>query len=205
MVTPDPRQPPSAQERETGDPSERVQPVPLLAAAITLVMVLLGAAYILFSDPFGHAELGDRRTLADLTAPTPGAPGAAGQAVDGKALYSGHCVACHQATGKGLPGVFPPLDGSEWVQGDPRVLINLLLHGINGEIEVAGTVYKGTMPAFKHLGDAELAAIASTIRSDWSNKASAITPEQFAAERKDTRRSEPFAGGAELKTLPAPP
>lgn len=205
MVTSVPPPPPSAQQRETGDPSEQVQPMPLLAAAFTLVMVLLGAAYIFFSDPFGNAELGDRRTLADLTAKAPGAPGAAGQAVDGKALYAGHCVACHQATGKGLPGVFPPLDGSEWVLGDPRVLINLLLHGINGDIEVAGTVYKGMMPAFKQLDDAELAAIASTIRSEWSNKAAAIAPEQFAAERKNIPRTEPFAGGAELKALPAAP
>jgi mono/diheme cytochrome c family protein len=94
------------------------------------------------------------------------------------------------------------LDGSEWVQGDPRVLVNILLHGINGEIEVAGTVYKGTMPPFKQLGDADLAAIASAIRSEWSNKAAAITAEQFAAERKDTRRTAPFASGAELKALP---
>lgn len=202
MVTPDPRQHPAAQQRETGDPSEQVQPMPLLAAAVTLVMVLLGAGYIFFSDPFGNAELGDRRTVADLSAKAPGAPGAAGQAVDGKALYTGNCASCHQATGKGLPGVFPPLDGSEWVQGEPRVLVNILLHGITGEIEVAGTTYKGMMPSFKQLGDAELAAIASTIRSEWSNKAAAITPEQFAAERKDTRRSAPFASGAELKALP---
>lgn len=202
MVTPDPRQHPSAQQRETGDPSEQVQPMPLLAAAVTLVMVLLGAAYIFFSDPFGNAELGDRRTVADLMAKAPGAPGTT-QAVDGKALYASNCVACHQASGKGLPGVFPPLDGSEWVQGDARVLVNILLHGINGEIEVAGTAYKGLMPPFKQLGDAELAAIASTIRSEWSNKAVAITPEQFAAERKDTRRTAPFASGAELKALPA--
>src|SRR2546426_5959766 len=192
-----------AQAREQEEPTERSQPIPVIVAIITLAVVLSGVAYIVVSEPFGRADLGDRRTVADLMAKAPGAPGAAGQAVDGKALYAGNCAACHQATGKGLPGVFPPLDGSEWVQGDPRVLVNILLHGITGEIEVAGTAYKGQTPPFKQLGDAELAAIASAIRSEWSNKAAAITPEQFAAERKDTRRSTPFPSGAELKALPA--
>ncbi len=202
---PPPRSPPRApsQQREHADPSERVQPIPLLAAAVTLVMVLFGAGYVLFSDPFGNAELGDRRTIADLSAAKAGAAGTAGS-VDGKALYTANCVACHQATGKGLPGVFPPLDASEWVKGDQRILINILLHGISGEIEVLGTTYKGMMPSFKQLGDAELAAVASHIRSQWSNTANAITAEQVAEERKASPRNAPFAGGVELKALAAP-
>lgn len=200
MNTP-PSPTPPAQARENAEPSERIQPMPLLAAAVTLVMVLFGAGYVLLSDPFGRAELGDRRTLADLTAKAGG--GAATGTADGKALYAANCVACHQATGKGLPGVFPPLDGSEWVQGDTRTLVNILLHGITGEIEVRGTVYKGMMPSFKQLADAEIAALASHIRSQWSNQASPVTTEQVAAERKANVRETPFTGGAELKALGA--
>mgnify|MGYP000222705789 CR=1 FL=1 len=125
----------------------------LLTGVPTLAMVAFGVIYILLSDPFGNSELGDRRTLADLSGPAPGASGA----VDGKQLFAANCVACHQATGKGLPGVFPPLDGSEWVQGDERTLANILLYGVSGEMEVAGITYKGAMPAFQQLGDAELA------------------------------------------------
>ena len=119
----------AAQERENEEPEERIRPVPLAAVIVTLTMVLFGVVYIFLSEPFGNAELGDRRTLADLSGP---APVAAGAAVDGKAVFAAQCVACHQATGKGLPGVFPPLDGSEWVQGDARTVANFLLHGING-------------------------------------------------------------------------
>ena len=188
-----PRRP---QQREEDDPSERERPIPTLVALITLAVVLSGVAYILLSDPFGPGDLGDRRTLADLRAPAPGAP------ADGKTVFSANCVACHQATGKGLPGVFPPLDGSEWVTGDERIMANILLHGISGEISVMGTSYKGAMPSFKQLSDAELAAVASFIRAEWANKAAPIKPELFAAERKASSRSTPFNGGAELKALP---
>lgn len=190
-----------AQQRENAEPEERTKPVPLIVAAVTLAMVAFGVIYILLSDPFGNSALGDRRTLADLSGPAPGAAGVA----DGKQLFAANCVACHQATGKGLPGVFPPLDGSEWVQGDERTLANILLHGISGELVVAGTTYKGAMPSFQQLGDAELAALATYIRGNWSNKAGAVNPGLFEQERKASSRTTPFEGGAALKALGAKP
>ena len=186
-----------AQERENSDPEERIRPVPLVVAAITVLMVAFGVLYILMSDPFGNSALGDRRTLADLAGPAPGAT------ADGKQLFTAHCVACHQATGKGLPGVFPPLDGSEWVHGDARTLANILLHGINGEMEVAGNTYQGAMPAFHQLSDAELAALATHIRSSWSNKAEAVPADLCVQERKANPRTTPWEGGAALKALAA--
>ena len=186
-----------AQAREQAEPSERTQPIPLAAAAITLAMVLAGASYILFSEPFGSAGLGDRRTLADLRGP------AAGAAADGKQLFTAHCAACHQASGKGLSGAFPPLDGSEWVTGEPRIVANILLHGVTGEMTVGGNVFKGAMPSFQKLGDTELAAVASYVRSEWSNKAPPIGADVFAAERKAASRSTPFASGDEIKALAA--
>ena len=190
----------NAQERENAEPEERIRPMPLAAVAVTLAMVLFGVVYIFVSEPFGNANLGDRRTVADLSGP---APAAAGAVVDGKAVFAAQCVACHQTTGKGLPGVFPPLDGSEWVQGDARTLANILLHGITGEISVAGTSYNGAMPAFAQLGDAELAAVATFIRSNWSNKAAPLSPGLFGQERKASARTTPFEGGAALKALAA--
>ena len=186
-----------AQQRETTEPSERSRPIPLIVAVITLAVVVTGVLYILFSEPFGPADLGDRRTLADLR-PAVARPG---QGADGQQVFNANCVACHQATGKGLPGVFPPLDGSEWVTGDARVLANIVLHGVTGEISVAGQTYKGAMPAFAQLGDAELAAVLSHVRSAWSNKSAAIKADLIAAERKASARTTPFAGGDELKAL----
>jgi mono/diheme cytochrome c family protein len=189
-----------AQEREQAEPSEKSQPIPLIFLAGAAALVLWGAGYIALSGSFGRADLGDRRTLADLSGPAAPAPGVA---ANGKQLFTANCAACHQANGKGLPGVFPPLDGSEWVAGDERTVANILLHGVTGEITVMGTTFKGAMPAFPQLSDAELAAVASYIRAEWSNKAGAIKPELFEAERKAGTRTAPFNGGAELKALTA--
>lgn len=187
-----------AQLRENADPEEAIRPMPLAAVVITLVMVLFGVVYIFVSESFGDSLLGDRRTVADLSGPT---PAAAGAAVDGKALYAAQCAACHQAGGTGLPGVFPPLDGSEWVQGDARVLANILLHGVTGEITVKGQKFQGAMPSFQQLGDAELAGIASFIRASWSNQAAPVQADLFAQERKAGERTTPFEGEAALKAL----
>ena len=189
-----------AQQRENEDPEEAVRPMPLAALLIAAGMVLWAVIYILYTEPLDNSQWGDQRTRAELSGPAPNAAGGAG--VDGKAIFAAQCAACHQATGKGLPGVFPPLDGSEWVHGDPRVLANILLHGITGEIEVAGNKYQGAMPSFAQLSDAELAGVASYIRTSWSNQGKALEAKLFEDERKaGAERKTPFEGGAALKAL----
>lgn len=202
-MNPESRPHPNSQTREHADPSERVQPIPQLAVLVTAAVVAIGVAYVFFSDPFGSYVLGDRRTLADLAAKPAAADGA--ETVDGKTVFTANCAACHQATGAGVPGVFPPLDGSEWVRADGRIVINILLHGIEGEINVTGIAYKGTMPSFGKFSDAEVAAVATYIRSQWSNKTNGVSAGQVADERKAAVRTTPFTNGAELQALAAKP
>ncbi|RRN62133.1 cytochrome c [Caulobacter sp. 602-1] len=86
--------------------------------------------------------------------------------------FMDNCSACHQATGKGVKGAFPPLAGSPLVQGDPKIVITTVLNGRAG------------MPAFKDdLTDADLAAILTYVRGSWGNKASAIKPSDVVAAR----------------------
>jgi mono/diheme cytochrome c family protein len=105
----------------------------------------------------------------------------AAAAPDGKAVFAKNCSSCHQATGLGLPGTFPPLAKNAYVTGDPSKVIHTLLTGMTGSIKVNGASYNGAMPPWKGtLSNAEIAAVITYIRSSWGNKASAVTEAQVA-------------------------
>lgn len=107
-----------------------------------------------------------------------------GPGPDGAALYARHCAACHQATGQGIPGVFPPLDQSEYVVGDPNHLVAIVNYGLLGPITVNGAAYNSAMAALgTQMNDEELAAVASYVRGAWTNKASAIDKSVIAEVR----------------------
>ncbi len=95
---------------------------------------------------------------------------------DGQVVYENRCASCHQNTGAGIPGVFPPLIGTKWVLGEPDRLISIVLHGLMGELEIQDTVYNGVMPAWgSTLSDHEIAAVLTFVRSSWGNEASAVS------------------------------
>ena len=105
----------------------------------------------------------------------------------GKATYDSLCLNCHQANAKGLPGIYPPLAGSEWVTGDKAALIKMLLHGLSGPITVKGEPY-GTgnpipMPP-SGLDDQKTAAVLTYIRANFGNQADAVTPEEVRTLRE---------------------
>lgn len=113
-------------------------------------------------------------------------PKLAGGPIDGAALYATTCAACHQATGQGVPGAFPPLDGSAYVQSNNvDRLASIMLYGLKGPISVKGTQYNNIMmPQGGVLKDEELAAVATYIRSTWSNKSGPVEVSVFANMRK---------------------
>ena len=189
----------AAQVREQRDPAERFRPLPWFVVMLIGAMAMWGMFYI--HDMKGNLDsaYGDTRTPSALMASA--GPGAASgsAAVDGGQLFATKCVACHQATGLGLPGVFPPLAGSEWVLGSDKVLVQIPLHGITGSVQVKGATYSGAMPVFNTLSDAEIAAVLTYVRSQWGNAAPTVSPATVAAGRKDTQsRSTPFASGDEI-------
>jgi len=94
----------------------------------------------------------------------------------GAKVYAANCVACHQATGKGVAGAFPALDGSKLVLGKQEDQIALLLNGKQGT----------SMASFKQLSDVELASVATYTRNTWGNKAedNVVQPKDFTAARK---------------------
>jgi cytochrome c oxidase cbb3-type subunit 2 len=111
-----------------------------------------------------------------------------GDAPKGQALYTAYCSSCHQASGEGLPGVFPPLKGSGVVTKDDATKhIHVVLDGMQGG-KAGGMVYASAMPAFAAaLKDAEIADIIDYERSSWGNHGKPVTAAQVAAERAPSK------------------
>lgn len=98
----------------------------------------------------------------------------------GASAFSTFCAACHMANGAGVPGVFPPLAGSHLQDllsrdGGRDVLLNTLLYGLTGEIQVDGATYNGAMPAWGHLSDEQIAALLNHVLTAWSEQTDGIT------------------------------
>jgi cytochrome c oxidase cbb3-type subunit 2 len=115
------------------------------------------------------------------------------QIASGKEIYmkaapgGGMCFTCHQSTGLGLPGQFPPLAGSEWVLGDKPTLIKIAMFGLMGPVKVKGTVYTLAMPPPGippgALTDQQIADVLTYVRNDWGNSASSVSSAEVATVR----------------------
>ena len=104
----------------------------------------------------------------------------------GKKIYETRCLACHQSDGGGVPNMNAPLDGSSNVVGnDIARLVKIIRNGFNERIALDGYYYSNAMTANPDLKDADIAAVLSYVRNNWSNKASNITIAQVQqAKRK---------------------
>jgi len=115
----------------------------------------------------------------------------------GEAIYEMACLPCHQPEGKGLPGVYPPLAGSEWVHGDPARLIRIVLHGLTGTIIVSGQTFGGPdavpMPSLSGLTDKQIADVLTFVRTEFGAKTSAVSADEVKKVRATTaNRAEPW-------------
>ena len=176
--------------REQRDPLEGREPMPWWFVATIVLALFWGGWYLgRYGGEFStrtHTALGGERQ--------PGIAGAAAGAVmaaaanpvqQGERIYLNNCQGCHQQSGRGVPGAFPPVVGSEWVTGRPETLVRILLLGLTGPVQVAGATYDGAMPAWKDvLKDEEIAAVATYIRTAWGNKGAAVTTASVAGVRK---------------------
>lgn len=151
--------------------------------------LLIGAVSILSATRAASAE---ERPVAH--------PAPAGTRVANK--YAEICQVCHQATGLGLEGAFPPLAGSEWLNGRSVVPIAIVLHGLQGEITVKGKKFNGMMmPWGAAMSDDDIAATLTYARSSWGNRAAPVTAAEVRAVRTRTAsRTTPWTP-AEVQAL----
>jgi mono/diheme cytochrome c family protein len=125
----------------------------------------------------------------------------------GQQVYQQVCFACHQPTGLGLPGMFPPLAGSDWVStAKPDRLIRMVLHGLTGPIQVNGQTFTTPAPIMPPqgalLGDAQIAAVLSYVRHEFGKGASRVTADQVKAVREAEKARTAMWTEAELEKIP---
>ncbi|HEX5169848.1 MAG TPA: c-type cytochrome [Cyclobacteriaceae bacterium] len=135
-------------------------------------------------DNFGDAQLAKmeaRKSLAHIRQPDAVNDNLEkGIVSGGEKIFSIYCATCHQGDGKGASGRFPPLVGTDWVTGDKKRLIGILLNGLEGAIEVNGENYINAMPQHSFLNDEEIANVLTYIRQNLGNNASEVTAKEVS-------------------------
>lgn len=177
------------------EPSRAETPAPI--PTWTWVLVLFIAAFGVFyavrhwnpSPDFAATPTFSSTTVQTSQAPgavsgAAGAPSGPASGSKGGSLYANLCSACHQASGQGLPGVFPPLAGDPVVTADdPTEHVRIVLHGKSGST-IGGVAYTSAMPAFAgQLSDEDVASVVNHERTSFGNSAPTVTPDQVAALR----------------------
>ncbi|MGQ2934075.1 c-type cytochrome [Sphingopyxis sp.] len=178
---------------EAFEPYEPKRRVPLPVYWVAIALALWGALTLLRDSSADRT--GAKQRIAEATTLE------RRQAATGSALFAERCATCHQADGTGVDGAIPPLAGSPFVGASPGVIVQILLHGIEGPISVNGSDFDGHMPAFGSvLDDDQLARLATSVRGTWGPGGS-ISPGFVATERARTaQRTSPWHGGDEIAT-----
>lgn len=164
--------------------------LPLVVLFVFSGLIFYAGTYLNRYSGHFHSNIFDERQLPGAGA---GAPVVKIDPVAlGKKQFGMACITCHQANGEGIPNVYPPLAGSEWVQGSEERVISIVLHGLKGPITVKGHTFNAAvMPAFGQVpgsgynwSDEKIAAVLTYVRQEWGNKAGPIDPAKVTALRK---------------------
>jgi mono/diheme cytochrome c family protein len=129
--------------------------------------------------------------------PPPGAAKSKAERIElGRRLFTSVCAACHQPTGRGLPNVFPPLAGSDFLNADKNRAIQTVIFGRQGEVVVNGLKFNNSMPSFP-LSDQDIANVLTFVYNSFGNSGLEVTPEEVRALRSQhpTPSGSPAASG----------
>lgn len=95
----------------------------------------------------------------------------------GEKIYLSHCASCHQKTGEGLEGAFPPLAHSDYLMADKERAIQIVANGMEGLIIVNGVEYDAIMTS-QGLTDEEVKEVMNYILNSWGNDGGEVTLEE---------------------------
>jgi mono/diheme cytochrome c family protein len=200
----------AAIQREKREPRVGLEPLSIWLIAVYGLAIFFGGAYLgRFSgnfsgdglDPLGGAprpkKLGPNGPSEQTTELS--------QADRGKKIFSANCAVCHQPNGLGAAGQgYPPLAGSEYVNGGTRRLGMIVLKGLQGPLTVKGQSFGAAVmqPWDKTLTDAKIADVLTYIRQEWGNKGGPVAAAQIAALRKELASHPDSFVEADLKAVP---
>lgn len=179
---------PSLIKPERSEPSAAPVAIPVMFFMLLLLFFYWGTLYLdKHGGGFSKDVYAPYGSSAQLAAMQPKSEGGELMA-RGKQVYGNACAPCHQASGMGAAGQFPPLAGSEWVTQMPAGrAIRIVLNGMQGPVKVKGAEYNNAMVPWRDsLNDQDIAAVVSYIRNEWGNKADNVTPEQVKKIREET-------------------
>ena len=199
----------AAIQREKREPRAGQEPLSLWLIGVYGLAIFLGGAYLgRFAGNFGGDGLDYSMTPIAAKAGAAGDAGATTAALSpadrGKKIFSANCATCHQGSGLGVAGQYPPLAGSEYVMGSTRRLGMILLKGLEGPLTVKGAQYGSAVmqPWEKTLSDAKIADVLTYIRQEWGNTGGPVAPEGLAALRKELAGHPGSYLEADLKAVP---
>lgn len=141
------------------------------------------AAPAAVEEPAAAAEPTPAEPAAAEPAAEPAAEAASWDEAMGQQAFTSTCAACHQATGQGIPGAFPPLAGHAaevYQAGGREYLMQVVLYGLQGAITVNGTTYNGVMPPWPNLSDDQVANALNYVLTAWGDAPADFTPLQGA-------------------------
>ncbi len=203
----------AAIQREKLEPRVGLEPLSIWLIVVYGLALFCGGAYLgRYSGNFS----GDG--LDPLGGPPPskkaGAAGAAGagQTAEltpverGKKVFLANCAVCHQPSGVGSENQgYPPLAGSEYVNGGSRRNAMIVLKGLQGPLKVKGKQFGSAVmqPWDKTLNDQKISDVLTYIRQEWGNTGSPVSPEQIAAMRKELASHPDSFTEPDLQAVPA--
>jgi len=199
----------SAIQREKREPRAGLEPLSIWLIAVYGLAIFFGGAYLgRFSGNFSGDSLDPSLIPTHKKGPQgPGGEQTAelSQADRGKKIFSANCAVCHQPNGLGAAGQgYPPLAGSEYVNGGTRRVGMIVLKGLQGPVTVKGQQF-GTavmQPWDKTLTDAKIADVLTYIRQEWGNKGGPVTTAQIAGLRKELASHPESFTESDLKAVP---
>jgi mono/diheme cytochrome c family protein len=193
--------------REQADPRDGYEPISLWLITFSFALVFWAGMYLVSNSGGFSSEVFNTNLVAWDGSGAAVDKGPPDPMVVGKRVYTQYCVVCHQTTGLGVAGQFPPLAASEWVlsqdwHGDNH-LAKIVLHGLQGPVVVKGNPYNNAMaPWGGVLKDDQIAAVLTYIRNEWGNSAPPITPEFVATVREQSADRKEAWTQKELQAVP---